>query len=71
MQTTHCSGRTTRTPFALNGWARDGAVRAEHATITCKRFKHLTAGTAFVEPLTGVGGHRFRFCVAADRTGDR
>ena len=60
-------------PFAvlLNRRAGHCAVGAEHAAVARLRFEQRVAAFAFVEPLTGVGGHDLGLDVPAQRTGQR
>jgi hypothetical protein len=47
----------TATGVGLNGRARHGAVRTEHATIAWQRFQPLAASFAVIEELARVGRH--------------
>ncbi len=54
----------------LNGRAWPRAIGAEHAAVTRFWAQLCSAASAFIEKLTGVGRHHFRFRSVAVRAGD-
>lgn len=61
----------TTGPLALDLDRRTGhiTIGAEHAAVAGQGFQQAVARLAFVEPLTGVGGHGFGLGMAAVRAG--
>lgn len=59
-----------RLALKLDRWARDGAVRAEHAAIANLGTENRVAIRAGIEPLTCIGGHGFGNRRVALRAGD-
>jgi hypothetical protein len=55
----------------LNRRTSDAAIGTKYAAIAGLGFKQAMTSLAFVEPLTGVGGHLFGFAVTAYRTNQR
>jgi hypothetical protein len=54
----------------LDRRARDGTVRAEHATVACLGLEALAAAFAVIKELAGIGRHRLDGPMAALRAGD-
>jgi hypothetical protein len=54
----------------LDGRVGDGAVLAEDATVSLKRFQNLAAAFAAIEPLAGIRRHVFDLDMTAFWTCD-
>ena len=66
----HGSGATLfASSTGLNRRARHSPIRTKYATISLFGLEQGVALLALIEPLTGVGGHRFCFDVPAFRAG--
>jgi hypothetical protein len=63
-------GRLPATIFAiLHRWTFYSTVTAKHAAIALLRFQNSFTIFAFVEILTGIGGHFLFFFMTTNRTG--
>ena len=71
IQLTCSAAAATLLAVLLDGRARYRPIRAEDAAVTGFRLQHRVAMLTLVKPLTGIGGHAFRFDMPAVRTSQR